>query len=260
MDELADNKADRVLPSVTDAVTVEGLCKTFRTGFFKRSVPILKNVSFSIGSHLTCGFVGNNGSGKTTTIKSLLQFISPDAGSIKFFGAPLTIENKRRIGYLPERPYLYEFLSAIEFLEFHWNLTFDSKKLFKDRAHETLKKVGLFDAKDRRLRTFSKGMLQRVGLAQAILHDPELLILDEPMSGLDPDGRIMVKEILREQQKLGRGIFFSSHLLEDMEQLCSHLVVIHEGTIIFQGKIDAAMKDQKTLEDAFKSLKLRGHT
>jgi ABC-2 type transport system ATP-binding protein len=241
-----------------DAVTVQGLNKTFKAGFFMKKVHVLKDVSFSIRSQHTYGFVGNNGSGKTTTIKGILQFIKPDSGEVKFFGEPLSIRNKKRIGYLPERPYLYEFLSAMEFLEFHWSLTYDSKKFFKDRAHETLKRVGLFDARDRRLRTFSKGMLQRAGLAQAILHEPELLILDEPMSGLDPDGRILVKEILRDQQKQGRGIFFSSHLLEDMEQLCSHLVVIHQGEIIYQGSIDTVMKDQKSLEEAFKELKLRG--
>lgn len=241
-----------------DAITVQGLTKSFKTGLFKKESKVLNAISFSVGSKLTCGFVGNNGSGKTTSIKCLLQFIKPDAGDIRFFGEPLTLANKRRIGYLPERPYLYEFLSAIEFLEFHWMLTYDNKKFFLERAHQTLKKVGLFEVRDRRLRTFSKGMLQRVGLAQAILHEPELLILDEPMSGLDPDGRLLVKDILRDQQKQGRGLFFSSHLLEDMEQLCSHLVVIHKGDIIYQGDIKVVMKDQKTLEEAFKLLKTRG--
>jgi ABC-2 type transport system ATP-binding protein len=224
----------------------------------QKKVQILNSISFSVGSQLTCGFVGNNGSGKTTSIKCLLQFIKPDAGEIKFFGTPLSIAQKKKIGYLPERPYLYEFLTALEFLEFHWMLTFANKKNFLERAHETLKKVGLYEARDRRLRTFSKGMLQRAGLAQAILHEPDLLILDEPMSGLDPDGRLLVKDILREQQKQGRGIFFSSHLLEDMEQLCSHLVVIHKGDIIYQGETKGIMSDGKNLEEAFRLLKTRG--
>jgi ABC-2 type transport system ATP-binding protein len=241
-----------------DAITIQNLNKKFVTGFRRKKVQALKDVSFQIRSQHTYGFIGNNGSGKTTTIKCLLQFIRPDSGEIKFFGQPLTISNKRRIGYLPERPYLYEFLTAMEFLEFHWSLTFSDKKFFKDRAESSLKKVGLIEAKNRRLRTFSKGMLQRVGLAQAIIHEPDLLILDEPMSGLDPDGRMLVKDILKDQQKQGRGIFFSSHLLEDMEELCSHLIVIHGGEILYQGGIEAMLKDKKSLEEAFKALKSGG--
>lgn len=241
-----------------DAISVHELRKSFRTGFFHKKVEILHGVSFQVLAGVTCGFVGNNGSGKTTTIKCLLEFIRPESGSVEFFGSPLSVEAKRKVGYLPERPYLYEFLSAMEFLEFHWSLTYDSKKQFKERAHECLKKVGLFEAKDKKMRTFSKGMLQRAGLAQALIHEPELLILDEPMSGLDPDGRLMVKDILKEQQKLGRGIFFSSHLLEDMEQLCSHLVIIHKGQIFYQGELKSFMQDHQTLEQAFKNAKVKG--
>lgn len=239
------------------ALEVKDLKKTYRVGFFKKRAQILDGVTFSVPARVTCGFIGNNGSGKTTTIKAMLQFISPDEGKIEFFGEVLSLENKKRIGYMPERPYLYEFLTAYELLEFHWDLTFENRKGFKEKAEETLKRVGLFEVKDRRLRTFSKGMLQRAGLAQAILHGPELLILDEPMSGLDPDGRLLVKDILREQQKLGRGLFFSSHLLEDMEQLCSHLVVIHGGKILYSGEISGVRKDGQSLEEAFKFLKSR---
>ncbi|MGZ3771409.1 MAG: ABC transporter ATP-binding protein [Bdellovibrio sp.] len=237
-------------------LSVEKLNKTFKGGLFEKDRHILKNVSFSIPTGKTTGFVGSNGSGKTTTIKCIFDFVRPDSGQINFFGKPLSSESKTKIGYLPERPYLYEFLTAQEFLRLHWNLCYGSSlKDFHERANESLKKVGLFEVKNQRLRTFSKGMLQRVGIAQAILTKPDLLILDEPMSGLDPDGRAMVKDILREEQKRGVSLFFSSHLLQDMEELCSHLVVINKGQILYDGVLNSFMAEYKSLERAFSVLK-----
>lgn len=239
-------------------LSVEKLNKTFKGGLFEKDRHILRDVSFSIPQGETTGFVGSNGSGKTTTIKCLFDFIRPDSGDILFFGKPLSSESKTRIGYLPERPYLYEFLTGQEFLRLHWNLCYGSTlKDFYERAQDALKKVDLLEAKDRRLRTYSKGMLQRVGIAQAILTRPDLLILDEPMSGLDPDGRAMVKDILREEQKRGVSLFFSSHLLQDMEELCTHLVVINRGQILYDGVLSSFMAEYQSLERAFSVLKGR---
>lgn len=238
------------------ALTVEGLNKTFKGGLFERDRHVLRDVAFSLTEGQTTGFVGNNGSGKTTTIKCIFDFIHPDSGQIRFFGDEISNQVKTRIGYLPERPYLYEFLTGEELLKLHWNLCYGSDaKDFKQRAHETLKKVDLLEAKDRRLRTYSKGMLQRVGIAQAILTRPDLLILDEPMSGLDPDGRAMVKDILKEEQKRGVTLFFSSHLLQDMEELCTDLVVINKGQILYKGNLPAFMSEYQSLEKAFQVLK-----
>ncbi|ASD64639.1 ABC transporter ATP-binding protein [Bdellovibrio bacteriovorus] len=237
-------------------LSIEKLNKTFKGGLFEKDRHVLRDVTFSLPEGQTSGFVGSNGAGKTTTIKCLFDFIRPDSGQINFFGSPLTSESKTRIGYLPERPYLYEFLTGMEFLRLHWNLCYGaSMKDFHERAHEALKKVDLFEARDRRLRTYSKGMLQRIGIAQAILTRPDLLILDEPMSGLDPDGRAMVKDILREEQKRGVSLFFSSHLLQDMEELCTHLVVINRGQILYDGVLNSFMAEFQSLEKAFSVLK-----
>lgn len=239
-------------------LSVEKLNKIFKGGLFEKDRHVLRDVSFAIPSGETTGFVGSNGSGKTTTIKCLFDFIRPTSGQILFFGKPLSSEIKTKIGYLPERPYLYEFLTAQEFLRLHWNLCYGSSlKDFYERSREALKKVDLLEAKDRRLRTYSKGMLQRAGIAQAILTRPDLLILDEPMSGLDPDGRAMVKDILREEQNRGVSLFFSSHLLQDMEELCSHLVVINKGQILYDGVLTSFMAEYQSLERAFSVLKGR---
>lgn len=239
-----------------DVLSVRNLNKTFKGGLFEKDRHVLQNVTFSIPQGQTTGFVGSNGAGKTTTIKCLFDFIRPDSGEILFFGQPLTSESKTRIGYLPERPYLYEFLTGMEFLKLHWNLCFGSSlKNFHESAEIALKKVDLSEAKDRRLRTYSKGMLQRIGIAQAILTNPDLIILDEPMSGLDPDGRALVKDILREEQKRGVSLFFSSHLLQDMEELCSHLVVVNKGRILYDGVLSNFMSEYNSLERAFAVLK-----
>jgi ABC-2 type transport system ATP-binding protein len=234
---------------------VKKLNKTFPGGLFEKPRHVLRDVTFSLPEGETTGFVGSNGSGKTTSIKCMLEFMRPDSGEILFFGKHLDLAAKERIGYLPERPYLYEFLSGMEFLKLHWNLVQVSNKDFIERAHEALKRVDLFEARDKKLRQYSKGMLQRIGIAQAIINKPDLLILDEPMSGLDPDGRGLVKDILRDEAKRGTSLFFSSHLLQDMEELCSHLVVINKGTMIYDGDLTPFMKQYKSLEDAFRFAK-----
>lgn len=236
---------------------VKNINKSFKGSLTEKTKQVLYDVSFALPRGKTSGFVGNNGSGKTTSIKCIFQFIFPDSGEVFFQGKVLDRNIKAKIGYLPERPYLYEFLTAMEFLKLHWNLCHTSNSGFVEKAYEALKKVDLFEARDRKLRQFSKGMLQRTGLAQAILNEPELLILDEPMSGLDPDGRLMVKDILREQQKKGVDIFFSSHLLQDMEELCDHLVVINRGKILYDGQLNSFMSTFKSLEDAFKAAKIK---
>ncbi len=235
---------------------ISKLNKTFKGGLFEKDRQVLSDVTFALPEGQTSGFVGSNGAGKTTTIKCIFDFIRPDSGQILFFGKPLSPAAKTRIGYLPERPYLYEFLTGMEFLRLHWSLCYGSTLGdFYNRAQEALKKVDLLAAKDRRLRTYSKGMLQRVGIAQAILTRPDLLILDEPMSGLDPDGRAMVKDILKEEQRRGVSLFFSSHLLQDMEELCTHLVVINRGQIIYDGQLNSFMAEFQSLERAFSVLK-----
>lgn len=241
---------------MSSMLKVQGLCKTFKGGLFEKDRQILFDVSFELPRGETCGFVGGNGQGKTTTIKCLFQFIRADRGEVSFFGRPLGFEEKKKIGYLPERPYLYEFLTTREFLRLHWDLSqAGSAAEFREQAVRVLKRVELDHVVDRPLRSFSKGMLQRAGLAQALIHRPELLILDEPMSGLDPDGRLLVKDLLREEKARGAGVFFSSHLLQDMDELCSHLTVIDAGKIRHDGSIESFRREHSDLEQAFRALR-----
>lgn len=216
---------------------VRNLKKSYKRGFIPRRTDVLKGLSFSVPSGTITGFLGGNGAGKTTTMRCMLGLDYPDSGEVEFFGKPLDIEGKRRLGFLPERPYFYEHLTGVEFLEFYAQLTGKwNRQVLRDRILDLLKRVDLTHAKNRQLRAYSKGMLQKIGVAQALIHDPELIILDEPMSGLDPDGRFALSEIILETAKRGPAIFFSSHLLHDMERLCTRLVVMKDGLNIFEGE------------------------
>jgi ABC-2 type transport system ATP-binding protein len=218
------------------------LKKSYKRGFIPRKNEVLKGVTFHVPAGTITGFLGGNGAGKTTTMRCILGLDFPDSGSVEFFGAALSAESKRRLGFLPERPYFYEHLSGVEFLSFYARLTSSWKRsALNDRINDLLKRVDLFHAKDRPLRNYSKGMLQKIGLAQALIHEPELIILDEPMSGLDPDGRLALSEIILETAQKGTAVFFSSHLLHDMERLCERLVVLKDGTCIFEGQTDALL-------------------
>lgn len=222
---------------MSDALlTVHGLKKSFRR-LFARPVDALKGVSFEIPPGTVTGFLGANGAGKTTAIKCLLGLAIPDEGEIRFFGQnELAPEVKSRIGFLPERPYFYEYLTGREFLRFYGQLSgkFTAADL-RQRIDKLLERVGLKHAADRPLRGYSKGMLQRIGIAQALVNDPDFIILDEPMTGLDPDGRYEVSEIIRATAKGGTAVFFSSHLLPDAERLCDRLVILKKGELVYQG-------------------------
>lgn len=243
-----------------NALVVKELYKTFKGGLLEKPKQALKKVSFEVKSERVTGFVGVNGSGKTTSLKCIFNFIKPDSGEVLFFdNQPLSSEVKSRIGFFPERPYLYEFLTANEFLKFHWDLGGGGDGFLAARDW-VLKEVNLTGVENRRLKGFSKGMLQRIGIAQAILKNPDFLILDEPMSGLDPDGRILIKQIIRNLAQKKTTIFFSSHLLHDLDELCQDLVVIDGGEVLYQGALSEFKKamgevDDLTLEEAFRSLR-----
>lgn len=221
-----------------NVLEVRDLKKNFKAGFIPRTVEVLKGVNFSLPKGSVTGFLGANGAGKTTSIKCILQLIFPDSGSIHFFdGHVLSADVLKRIGFLPERPYFYSYLTGREFLNFYGRLSgvFKTRADLSERIVQLLKRVGLSHAGDRLLKDFSKGMLQRVGLAQALMHRPDLVIFDEPQSGLDPDGRLEVANIIRETAREGTTIFFSSHLLPDAEKLCERLIVMKQGKICFEG-------------------------
>ncbi len=217
------------------SLEVNQLCKTFRDKLTLQKRQVLFDVSFKVPAQTVTGFLGSNGAGKTTTMKTLLGLLQHDRGQISFFNNKYA-DYREHIGYMPERPYFYEYLTGKEFLLFYGQLSLKERKSeIKKRADQLLEKVGLGHAKDKLLRNYSKGMLQRVGLAQAILHEPKFIILDEPMSGLDPDGRYQITELIKELGQKGTTLFFSSHLLDDVEKLCDRLVIIDRGVILFEG-------------------------
>lgn len=241
------------------AIDIRNLSKSFKGGLFESSKCILEGLSFQIESGKTTGFIGVNGAGKTTTLKCVLGFVNPDQGEIFMLGERLSSQTKSKIGYLPERPYYYDFLTAKEFLRFHWELSAtkeNANEKFEIRALEVLEKVNLKNVLEKKLRSFSKGMLQRIGVAQALLRHPQMLILDEPMSGLDPDGRILIKEIILEEKKRGTTVFFSSHLLGDMEELCDNLVVIDSGKLVYSGGLPEFSGD-RGVERSFRDIRLK---
>lgn len=240
---------------------VRHLTKSFRSDFLQKPKVVLHDISFDLVKSKATGFIGVNGAGKTTTLKCLLGFLFPDSGQIQWQDAGQDF--RKKLGYLPERPYYYEFITADEFLHFHWNLS-GAGPGFEQARDEALSRVNLRGTGSKKLKLFSKGMLQRIGLAQALLRRPELLILDEPMSGLDPDGRALVKQILLEEKSRGTTLFFSSHLLADMEELCDELLVMDGGRVLFSGtqasfRSDPSLSLEKTFADLRKNL-IRGES
>jgi ABC-2 type transport system ATP-binding protein len=219
-------------------IEVRELKKTFRIGFFGRRVEAVKGVSFEVRRGEIFGFLGPNGAGKTTTIKMLTGLIEPTGGEAFLFGARVpSAEARRRIGFLPENPYVYPYLTPREFVTLCGRLSGLSGRALEDRTLAMLTKVGIAYAADRPVRRLSKGMLQRTGLAAALVSDPELLILDEPMSGLDPVGRKEVRDIILEERASGRTIFFSTHILNDVEAMCDRVTILREGKVVVSGAL-----------------------
>jgi len=214
-------------------VRVEGLSKQYRSPWTLRTVDGLTDVSFEIHPGEVVGLLGPNGAGKTTTLKLLTGLLKPTRGAAWMFGFPITdVKSRRRLGFLPEQPYFYDYLNGLEYLEFAGQLSGLTARDARARAREWLDRVGLGDRPRLVLRKYSKGMLQRLGLAAALVHGPELLILDEPMSGLDPFGRRDVRELILEQRERGTTILFSSHILPDVEMLCDRVLIIMSGRLV----------------------------
>jgi ABC-2 type transport system ATP-binding protein len=217
---------------------VKGLWKVFHIGFFRKRVEAVRGTSFTVKRGEIFGLLGPNGAGKTTTIKAILRLIFPSQGEIRIFGRSADDrEAAKRIGYMPENPYVYQYLKPLEFLDLCGRLVAIPKTDRRARSEEMIDKVGLRDAVDRPIGKFSKGMMQRIGLAQALLHDPELLVLDEPMSGLDPIGRKEVRDLLLEQRARGKTLLFTSHILSDVELLCDRVVIMQQGEITSEGQV-----------------------
>jgi ABC-2 type transport system ATP-binding protein len=234
-----------------NAICAEGLTKTFRSNWpGKPPVTVVRDLNLTVNREEVFGFLGPNGSGKTTTMKMLLGLTQPTKGRVELLGRPASEVNiRQQIGFLPEAPYFYTYLTAEEVLLFYGRLAGLSGHGLDRRVEELLEMVGLMEARHRQLGKFSKGMLQRVGLAQALIHDPTLVILDEPMSGLDPIGRKEVRDLIMHLRKQGKTVFFSTHIIPDVEMLCDRVGIIAGGRLLASGRVDELVEGRtKTVE------------
>jgi len=222
------------------AIEILGLEKTYSVGFWrKRPKRALHPLQLTVEDGEIFGFLGPNGAGKTTTLKLLMGLVFPTAGSARILGREWTDPSvKAQIGFLPEQPYFYDYLTAHELLEYYGQLSGVPAKQRKHRIEQVLHQVGLLDVQGLQLRKFSKGMLQRAGIAQAILHDPKLVFFDEPMSGLDPMGRREVRDLMEQLKHEGKTVFFSTHILSDAEALCDRVAIIHKGELRGVGAVE----------------------
>ena len=228
----------------TPALETSGLSKSYPTGVLHRGRrSALEDLTLSVPRGEVFGYLGPNGAGKTTTLKLLLGLLRADRGSARVLGVPHTERAWRyRAGYLPENPYLYDYLTPQEYLDYAGRLFGMPASQRRERSAELLRRVGLAESARVPMRRFSKGMLQRAGLAQALLNDPELVFLDEPMSGLDPIGRHMVKEVILDLRSRGRTVFFSTHVLSDAESLCDRVGLLRAGRLVTVGRLDDILR------------------
>lgn len=213
---------------------------------------VVDDLSLCLTKGEAYGLIGPNGAGKTTTVKMIVGLTTPNSGTISIFGKPNTsIEIRQRIGFMPESPTFYSYLSARELMYFIARLFKIEKSQIPEKIDQILKSVGLEEAAGQAIRGFSKGMRQRLGLAQALVCDPEILILDEPLDGLDPLGRSDIKEYLLKMKKMGTTILVSSHILSDVEEICDRIGIIDQGALIEEGKVDKIIPKGMNLEEFF---------
>ncbi|HWO20816.1 MAG TPA: ABC transporter ATP-binding protein [Kofleriaceae bacterium] len=233
---MADGATDQAPGGEPPAIEVVGLCKTYRTPLRRRRVEALRGVTFTVERGHIFGFVGPNGAGKTTTIRTLMGLIRPTSGRAALLGEPVPSRAARaRVGFLPEAPYFYDYLTVGELLDLAGRLFGLPAAARRRRADELIERVGLSRARSQSLKKFSKGMLQRAGLAQALMNDPELVVLDEPMSGLDPIGRKEVRDLILELRDRGKTVFFSTHILSDVEAITDRVAIIARGQLQAHG-------------------------
>lgn len=232
-----------------DAVEIQNLHKSFLGHWGKGGVYAVKGVSLSIRQGAVYGLIGPNGSGKSTIMKALVGLLSPDEGSCRVFGQPATAaSNRSEIGFLPENPYFYKFLTGAETVRFYGRLCGLHGKELSARVEEMLALVGLEDAANRRLGGYSKGMLQRVGLAQALVQRPRLLVLDEPTAGVDPIGSRAIRDIILNLKEQGMTVFLCSHLLEQVQEVCDNVGILYQGCLIADGTMEEITSDRSHTE------------
>lgn len=232
------------------ALHIEDLHKSFKTGFIPKRKKILNGISLDVRGGEIFGYLGPNGAGKTTTLKCILGLIFPDKGKIEIFGqSNLSLQAKEKIGFLPENPYFYDYLTATEFLYFYSDLTLVKKENKHAQSSKLLKLVGLEHAADLQLRKFSRGMLQRIGLTQALINNPSLVFLDEPLGGLDPLGRKEIRDVIIRLKEETKTVFLSSHILQDIEMICDRVAILVDGRIINQGALQDLISEKVSVTE-----------
>jgi ABC-2 type transport system ATP-binding protein len=228
-----------------NAIDIEKLTKEYRSGFWGKRVRVLSQLDLTVCQGEIFGYLGPNGAGKTTTLKLLIGLVRPTSGEARVLGQPLgDVRTKQRIGFLPEQPYFYEYLTGRELLNFYGQLVGLPQPDRKERIEKLARQLRIETRLDLPLRKYSKGMLQRLGLAQALINDPELLLFDEPMSGLDPVGRREVRDLLLGLKEKGKTVFFSSHVIPDVEMLCDRVGILVSGRLVAQGPLDEILGAQ----------------
>jgi ABC-2 type transport system ATP-binding protein len=249
----------------TPAVSVENLTKVFKGQLGRRAFVAVTDLSFKVNAGEVYGLIGPNGSGKSTTMKVVLGLLRPDAGKTHIFGCDSSeVASRQEVGFLPENPYFYKHLTGLETLLFYGRLCGMSGTELRDRAQELLVLTGLENASDRRVGGYSKGMLQRIGLAQALIHEPRLLVLDEPTAGVDPAGSRKIRDLILEFKQRGITVLVTSHLLEQLQEVCDRIGIMAHGKMVREGRLDEliAVENQTEilLENASPELleKIRG--
>lgn len=239
---------------MTAAVAIEGLGKDFKLPMGKTRFRAVDDLSFTVSEGEVYGLLGPNGSGKSTTMKMLLGLVKPSAGRCAIFGKASTDTRSREdVGFLPESPYFYKHLSGRETLRFYGKLCGLGGRVLAARIDELLGMVGLEEAADRRLAGYSKGMLQRIGLAQALVHDPRLIVLDEPTAGVDPAGSRQIRDLILDLKRLGKTVILSSHLLEQVEEVCDRVGILNRGRMVREGVLDELIAIGNQLEVVFEN-------
>jgi ABC-2 type transport system ATP-binding protein len=232
---------------VTDVVLrASSLVKTFKKPFSGKRVEAVRGISFEVERGEIFGFLGPNGAGKTTTLKMLMGLVAPTSGKMEILGVRAPAPDvMRRVGFLPENPYVYPYLSPREFVSLCGRLSGLRGARLRGRVDDVIGDVGMTHAADRAVRALSKGMLQRIGIAAALVHDPELLVLDEPMSGLDPVGRKEVRDLIVGRKEAGKTVLFSSHILSDVELLCDRVCILRKGEVVVSGALRSLLAEDK---------------
>ncbi len=229
----------------TPAIHINGLTKDFSVGIFGVKLRAVDRLDLEIGHNQIYGLLGPNGSGKSTTIKVILGLLEASEGTCTIYGKPShTVEARRSVGFLPEAPYFYRYLSGRELVRYYARICGVDKTDLEAAVESVIELVGMTEAADRRVGTYSKGMLQRIGLAQAIVHDPQLVILDEPTAGVDPLGSAAIAKIVRELKHRGKTVLLSSHLLAQIEGLCDRVAILHRGKLVREGRVDDLVQER----------------